>query len=194
MIKETTNFQTDEILYKKFLLEDSKESFNELIIKHRKALTSFIKYYIKDNDIAEDIAQDSFLYIIINRKDYDFKYSFRTYLYTIAKSRTLNYLKKEKKKIYLDDIDLENMVSDISVEDEAVNNYDKEEIRNAIKQLKREYQIIIALYYFQGFKYKEISEIMNISMSKTKMSINRAKKDMKKLLKEGERNDRSRIC
>lgn len=193
MIKEEINTQTDEILYKRFLIGGDKEAFNELIIKHRKTLTNFIGYYIKDNDIAEDIAQDSFLYMIINKKDYDFKYSFKTYLYTIAKSRTLNYLKKEKKKIYLNDIDLENMVAEINIEDEVVNNYDKEKIRDAIKQLKKEFQIIIALYYFQGFKYKEISEIMNISMSKTKMVINRAKKYIKKILKEGEENDRSRV-
>ena len=193
MIKKEINTQTDEILYKRFLIGGDKEAFNELIIKHRKPLTNFIRYYIKDKDIAEDIAQDSFLYMIINKKDYDFKYSFKTYLYTIAKSRTLNYLKKEKKKIYLNDIDLENMVAEINVEDEVVNNYDKEKIRDAIKQLKKEFQIIIALYYFQGFKYKEISEIMNISMSKTKMAINRAKKYIKKILKEGEENDRSRV-
>lgn len=193
MIKEVINTQTDEILYKRFLLGGDKEAFNELIIRHRKILTNFIGYYIKDNDIAEDIAQDSFLYMIINKKDYDFKYSFKTYLYTIAKSRTLNYLKKERKKIYLNDIDFENMISEINVEDEVVNNYDKEKIRDAIKQLKKEYQIIISLYYFHSFKYKEISEIMNISMSKTKMSINRAKKYIKKLLKEEEENDRSRV-
>ena len=97
MIKETIDKQTDEALYKDFLL-GNKEAFNELIIRYRKLLTDFIMYYIKNNDIAEDIAQDSFLYMIINKKEYDFKYSFKTYLYTIAKSRTLNYLKKRKEK------------------------------------------------------------------------------------------------
>ena len=43
--------------------------------------------YVKNIEIAEDIAQDSFMYMIINKVEYDFKYSFKTYLYTIAKSR-----------------------------------------------------------------------------------------------------------
>lgn len=192
MIKETIDKQTDETLYKDFLL-GNKEAFNELIIRYRKLLTDFIMYYIKNNDIAEDIAQDSFLYMIINKKEYDFKYSFKTYLYTIAKSRTLNYLKKERKKVYLNDIDLDNTVADMAVEDEVISNFDKEKIKYAIKQLKREYQVIISLYYFQNFKYKEISEIMNISMSKTKMCINRAKKHIRKILKEEHNNDKSGI-
>ena len=137
MIKETIDKQTDEALYKDFLL-GNKEAFNELIIRYRKLLTDFIMYYIKNNDIAEDIAQDSFLYMIINKKEYDFKYSFKTYLYTIAKSRTLNYLKKERKKVYLNDIDLDNTVADMAVEDEVISNFDKEKIKYAIKQLKRE--------------------------------------------------------
>lgn len=192
MIKETIDIQTDEALYKHFLL-GNKDAFNELIIRYRKMLTNFIMYYIKNSYIAEDIAQDSFLYMIINKKEYDFKYSFKTYLYTIAKSRTLNYLKKEKKKVYLNDIDFDNTVAEIDVEDEVISNFDKEKIKYAMKQLKKEYQIIISLYYFQNFKYKEISEILNISLSKTKMCINRAKKHIRKILKEEEDNDKSRI-
>ena len=63
----------------------------------------------------------------------------------------------------------------------------KEEIlqlNNAILRLKKEYQIIIYLYDFQGFKYREISEILNQGMSKTKMMIHRAKKSLEKILKE----------
>ena len=65
--------------------------------------------YVKNIEIAEDIAQDSFMYMIINKVEYDFKYSFKTYLYTIAKSRALNYLKREKRTIYVEDAILNNV-------------------------------------------------------------------------------------
>ena len=193
MIKESINEQSDADLYKQFLLGD-REAFNLLMIRHRQSLTNFIMYYVRKIEIAEDIAQDSFLYIIINKKDYDFKFSFKTYLYTIAKSRALNYLKREKKQISLNDIDIDNFVSELNVEDEVINNVNRKQILSTIKKLKKDYQIIIFLYYFQNFKYKEISEILNISMSKTKMSLNRAKKNIKKILKEeGKYDDKSRI-
>ena len=44
--------------------------------------------------------------------------------------------------------------------------------------------MVIYLYFFQGFKYKEISKILNQSISKTKMAIHRAKKLLEKYLKE----------
>lgn len=193
MFNEVLNKKSDPDLYKEFLL-GNRDAFNLLMIRHRKALTNFIMYYVKNVEIAEDIAQDSFLYIIINKKYYDFKFSFKTYLYTIAKSRALNYLKREKKTIPLTDIDIDNFVSELNVEDEVINNVDREQIISAIRTLKKDYQIIVYLYYFQNFKYKEISEILNISMSKTKMSLNRAKKNIKKILKEEKKHDdRSRI-
>ena len=153
MDEKLNDIQYDMNLYKQFLLGD-KQSFNLLIIKYRKALTNFITYYVKEIEIAEDIAQDSFLYMIINKKEYNFKYSFRTYLYTIAKSRTLNYLKKERKKISLESIDFINIDSILNVEDEILHSLDREEIDYAIRKQKKEYQIILSLYYFQKFKYK----------------------------------------
>ena len=81
---DLVNEKSDIELYKLFL-EGDNEAFNTLIIRHRKKLTNFIIAYVKNIEIAEDIAQDSFLYMIINKVEYDFKYSFKTYLYTIAK-------------------------------------------------------------------------------------------------------------
>ena len=76
---ETTNGKSDIELYKLFLKGDN-DAFNYLIIKHRKMLTNFIMTYVKNIEIAEDIAQDSFMYMIINKVEYDFKYSFKTSL------------------------------------------------------------------------------------------------------------------
>ena len=116
---ETTNGKSDIELYKLFLKGDN-DAFNYLIIKHRKMLTNFIMTYVKNIEIAEDIAQDSFMYMIINKVEYDFKYSFKTYLYTIAKSRALNYLKREKRTIYVEDAILNNVNLEGNIENEFI--------------------------------------------------------------------------
>ena len=91
---------SDTELYKEFL-SGNKEAFDELINRHRKNLICFINSYVRNIETAEDLAQDVFVYILINRKEYDFKYKMKTYLYTIAKSRALNYLKRNKKFVFL---------------------------------------------------------------------------------------------
>ena len=180
---ETTNGKSDIELYKLFLKGDN-DAFNYLIIKHRKMLTNFIMTYVKNIEIAEDIAQDSFMYMIINKVEYDFKYSFKTYLYTIAKSRALNYLKREKRTIYVEDAILNNVNLEGNIENEFIIKENYNALIKTIKKLKNEYQIVIYLYYFQGFKYKEICKILNQSMPKTKMAIHRAKKLLEKFVKE----------
>lgn len=185
---EAINQKSDIELYKLFLKGDN-EAFNKLIIKHRKMLTSFIMAYVKDIEIAEDIAQDSFMYMIINKVEYDFKYSFKTYLYTIAKSRALNYLKKSKRTINIEDVINNNVNLEVNIENEFIIKENYDALIKTIKKLKKKYQIVIYLYYFQGFKYQEICKILNQSMSKTKMAIHRAKKLLKKYLKEDNNYD-----
>lgn len=168
-------------LYKSFL-NGNKESFNAIVKKYRKTLISFIVGYVKNQDAAEDIAQDTFVYMLINKKEYDFKYTLKTYLYTIAKCRAINYLKKSKRSLnfeenYIYDLDYKN------IDERLIQEETQKEIRKSIKKLKSNYQVAIYLRDIQGFQYKEICEILNKTMPQTKMLVHRARKSLEKTLK-----------
>ena len=91
----------------------------------------------------------------------------------------------EVAKRYNSDIVLDNYVNlEANIECEFIVKENYNALIKTIKKLKKDQQIVIYLYYFQGFKYKEICKILNQSMSKTKMSIHRAKKLLEKFLKE----------
>ena len=178
--------QSDINLYKAFLLGDNS-AFDRLMIKYRLDLIKFIYTYVKDVETAEDIAQNSFLYMIINKKEYDFKYSFKTYLFTIAKSRAMNYLKSKRNYVSLDAEQFEVYDVTDNIEEKLEIDTEYKNVAKAIKKLKQKYQTVIYLFYFEELKYKDISRIMNISMSKTKMLINRAKKQLKEMLEGGDK-------
>ena len=127
--------------------------------------------------------------MLINKKEYDFKYTFKTYLYTIAKSRAINYLKKEKKKIIFDESYMLN--NDIESFEETldatlIRKEKYELLYKNLKNLKQDYKLAIYLADFQGFKYEEI-RILNKTLPQTKMLIHRARKALKKLLKKEEK-------
>ena len=107
--------EEDKYLYNNFLKGDM-DSFKCLILKYKNNLIYFLLKYVKDMQIAEDISQDVFVYILVNKKKYNFKYSFKTYLFLIGKSRALNYLKREKKKLEI----IENMKIDV---EPSLENY-----------------------------------------------------------------------
>lgn len=189
MLSETNlDKKSDQELYLAFL-KSNNEAFNTLVKKYRKSLIAFIIKYVKNIEIAEDLAQDTFVYMLINKKEYDFKYTFKTYLYTIAKSRAINYLKKEKRKIIFDesymlDNDIEFYEENLDATLIKKENY--EILYKNLKRLKQDYKLAIYLADFQGFKYKEISRILNKTLPQTKMLIHRARKALEKSLKKEE--------
>ncbi len=143
------------------------------------AIIYFINRFVRNIDVAEDLAQDVFVYILINRKDYDFKYSLKTYLYTIGKCRALNYLKKEKRIVNLNEdicID-ENEIEEIVFKKEKNKN-----LKNAINKLNNEQSQVIFLVDIEELSYKEACKVLGIPMSNLKSLIHRARKNLKKVL------------
>ena len=156
--------KTDKELYQEFL-EGNNNSFEKLVIRHKDKLIYFITTYVKNIDTAEDIAQDVFVYILIHRTNYDFKYSLKTYLYTIAKSKAINYLKRQKKITYtgentmLENQENTNTNRDIEIEtlEEIIFKKEKtQRLYNTIKKLKKEYAQAIYLAHIEELSYKEI--------------------------------------
>lgn len=171
------------VLYKEFLNGDNK-SFDKIMDLYAENLVYFIQRYVGSIDVAEDIAQDVFVYILMNKEKYNFKYSLKTYLYTIGKSRAINYLKREKRILHLNE-DVFYEIDD-DLEEYVFRNDKRKYIRNVINKLSKENQIIIYLADIEGLKYKEISKILNKPMSQIKMKIHRARKKAKEIIvKEG---------
>lgn len=175
---EIAKAKADIKLYNEFLNGDN-ESFNEIMRIYRKELIYFIMKFVHNFDIAEDLAQDTFLYMIINKKEYDFKYEFKTYIYTIARCRAINYLKKQKKIVNFDEAYMQEE-DYLEIEGNIINEEKQKEILELIKKLKYEYQVAIYLRDFQEFQYKEISKILNKTVPQVKMLIHRARKSLKK--------------
>ena len=177
--------KTDIDLYKEFI-NGNKDAFNEIVNRYRDILILFILRYVKNLEIAEDLAQDTFVYVLINKKEYDFKYSLKTYLFTIAKCRSINYIKKQKKNVQFSDTNLEDLNS-ISIDESLIRQENREIILNAMTKIKDEYQVLIYLRDIQGFNYKEICKILDKTMAQVKISIYRARKSLEKIIrKEGE--------
>lgn len=174
--------KTDKQLYKEFLLGNN-DSFEEIVIRHKNAMIYFIQKYVRNIDIAEDLAQDVFVYILTNKKNYKFEYSLKTYLYTIAKSKSLNYIKREKRIVALDENQLEEVEE---LEEKVFKNERAENLNKSIKKLKIEYQNAIYLADIEQLSYKEIGYILKKTDSSVKVLIHRARKALEKIVREEE--------
>lgn len=171
----------DKALYKRFL-NGEKNALNELILKYRTEIIYFIQNFTNDYHLAEDISQEVFVYLLQHREVYDFEYTFKTYLYTIAKSRALNYIKNRKKLEFIEDNQDKLFAEVKSVEDEVCQNDKDAMVRKAIKKLVKQYQLVIYLVDLRGFTYLEAGLIMGKSASQIKAMLFNARKRLKEVL------------
>ena len=175
------NKELDKKLYNRFINGD-ENAFNIIVEKYRKSLISFVYKLTKDIEVAEDITQEVFVYIYKTKKEYDFKYTLKTYLFTTAKSRAINYLNSRKKEIPFEETNISKIYDD-GLDDYLIKKEDKDYLLKNIDTLKEDYKIVIHLRDFEGFKYEEIAEILNKTIPQTKMLLYRARKSLKTKIK-----------
>ena len=164
--------EEDKKLYEEYL-EGKEESFNKIIKKYKNGMIYFITRYVKDVEIAEDIFQDVILYILEHKEKYNSKYSLKTYLYTIARSRAINYINRNKQTIQLkEDIEDSNLLEEIICTKER-----KEKINQVIEKMPTDYQLVIYLTKIEGFSYKEASEVLGKTENQIKALNHNAKRN-----------------
>ncbi len=171
----------DTKLYNEYL-NGEKEAFEILYNKYKNKIKYFVFNIVKDYEKAEDITQDVFLYVLEHklREGYSFKY----YIFLVAKSRALNYKNMEKRRTDINEKYLfkeaENKKQDIVDIIEREEN--KKKIIEAINELDDKYKNAIYLVKIEGLSYKETSQILGISLSNIKVLIHRGKKELRKIL------------
>lgn len=169
--------EEDKKLYEKFLSGD-KDAFDSIAKKYKNNLIYFITRYVNSIEIAEDIFQDTILYILENKEKYDSNFSLKTYLYMIAKSRSINYINKNDKLQEIpEDLTDEKILEEIVCQDEQ-----KEKIHSVINKLQKDYQLVIYLTQIEGLSYKETAKIMEKTEGQIKTLVHNSKKKLKKLL------------
>lgn len=172
----------DKKLYKEFL-NGQDESFEILINNYKSNIIYFIYGYVKNIEVAEDIFQEIALYIFSHREAFDFNYSFKAYVYLIAKSRALDYIKFQKvRDNYIENqrqikIEENKLLDDIVIEKEF-----GEKVKKVLNKLKPDYKQVIYLAVIEDLSYNDIAKIMDKNIAQVKNLVHRAKKTLKKLL------------
>ena len=175
----------DKELYNNYL-NGEKEAFEFLYNKYKKRIEYFIFNIVKDYQKAEDITQESFIYIMQNKMKENV--SFKYYIYMVAKSRAINYINVEKRRNEISEKYLYDSIesAEKDVLEFIVEEENKKEIMNAIEQLDEKYRNAIYLVNIEKLSYKETAEILGQTLQNTKNLVHRGKKELRKhLLKKG---------
>ncbi len=171
----------DDLYYIQKVLAGQADAFRFLVERHKAIVFNIVLRITRNNEDAEEIAQDVFLKVFQSIKNFKGDAKFSTWLYRIAYNSAIS--KVRKKKISLSNIDdyelaeddVENIYDDFS----NLENLDKQKyLKHAIAQLNNEDSLVITLYYLNEHSIDEISELTGMSKSNVKVRLFRARKKL----------------
>ena len=176
---------TEEQQYQRFL-EGDKKAFEYLVLQYKDHLIYFINRYVMNIHTAEDIAQDVFVDIYINKERYHFRYRFKTYLYTIARNKAVDYIRKQGRQIPMVDMErlYEEQIEEESLLEQLIWKEERQQLLDAIKTLNSNYQALIVLIDLEGLSYQEAGKVLHKTVPQIKVSLHRARKALKERLHE----------
>jgi RNA polymerase sigma-70 factor (ECF subfamily) len=172
---------TDAKMIKK-VAEGDEVAFEQMVKKYEHRVLNTIYRYIGKSDEAEDIAQEVFIKVWSHAKSFKGKSKFSTWLYRIVVNQCLNYRFKYKERLTSLDEIMEHGKTPDSLKVEIGDEEMSKIVRRAIDDLPERQRIALVLSKFEGKSYKEIAQIMGVSLSAVESLIFRARGSLKKKL------------
>ncbi|MEY3855305.1 MAG: hypothetical protein RIS68_1319 [Bacteroidota bacterium] len=149
-----------------------------------KFLRPFALRLTRDSDDANDLVQDTLVKAYTNREKYADGTNLKAWLFTIMKNTFITqYQRMVRRNTFIDTTDnLHFINSNESLQDNgAIASFMREDIEKALELTDEMYRLPF-LMYFQGFKYHEIAEELNLPIGTVKNRIHIARKELKHML------------
>jgi RNA polymerase sigma-70 factor (ECF subfamily) len=168
--------------------------FDFLIQKYRKPIIHFMYRMVRNQAVAEELAQEVFLRVYRSRETYRAEARFSTWLYRIATNLGVNHARDNRHErnastVYLDEADSETGttpdVADTTPGAEA--NLLRRERLNAIREhvmaLPERQRVAVLMHKYEGMDYRQIGDVLKLSESATKSLLFRAYQTLREKLK-----------
>lgn len=195
-VKSTAETPTDEELMLAYGAGD-EDALVILFQRYKLRIFNYFLRHLNDRAAAEDLLQSTFLKIHRVRKSYRPTAAFSTWVFTIATNLQRDYKLSARRHPHV--VELEEvrvkaaggsgfagpvMLSDERTPEIGYGKYQiAEQVRRAVQSLPYEQKEVILLAKYQGLKYEEIAEILNITISAAKVRAHRAMRALGKILK-----------
>jgi RNA polymerase sigma-70 factor (ECF subfamily) len=159
--------------------EGEKDVFRILVNRHKEKVRNIIFITLSEIDAIDDIAQEVFITVFRNLKNFRYESQFTTWLYRITINKCKDYLRKKKVRKIFSSVDDDYNYSSTEIDE---NNDVRLIVRKAIDKLPDKLRIPMILRDIEGFSYQEISETLNLDLGTVKSRIFRAREALRKNL------------
>ncbi|HKL03448.1 MAG TPA: sigma-70 family RNA polymerase sigma factor [Cryomorphaceae bacterium] len=170
-------------------LNNNESAFEELLTRHKDRIFTQIIMLVKDDAIADDIFQETFVKVIRTLKAgrYNEEGKFLPWVLRIAHNLSIDHFRKAKKmpKVRSDenyDVFATIPRTERNIEDNWIRDIIHEDVRKLIKELPDEQREVVMMRHYGGLSFKEISEQCNVSINTSLGRMRYALINMRKLI------------
>lgn len=164
-----------------------ESAFAELVNRYKNGLYAFLRKFLNQQDLVEDVFQETFLQLYNSRASFDTSRPLRPWLFTIAANKAKDALRKQQRtsavnigtiadsqEMSFDDV-LNTLTSDDVVPYENLSKDETaKQVREVIANIPENLREILILAYFNKFSYKQMAEILSIPIGTVKSRLHTA--------------------
>lgn len=164
-----------------------EEAFKEIVNRYKNPLYGFLRRFLNQQDLVEDVFQDTFLQLYISKDSFDQGRPLRPWLFTIAANKAKDALRKIQRHSSVSlgaiadtgDATVDDVVNllksyEITPDQEVSEDETKEQVRAIIAEMPENLKAILILAYFEQFSYKQMAEILSIPIGTVKSRLHTA--------------------
>lgn len=175
-------------------LSGDKEAISSLIQRHAKRVRDYIRMMIKNNEIADDIFQETFIKVVrfIDEGRYTDNGKFLSWVLRIAHNQVIDHFRQAKQQNNVSESDAgydilnSRKFADQNIEDRMVNEQIEQDLRKMIENLPAEQKEVVMMRYFGDLSFKEIAEQTNVSINTALGRMRYALINLRKMVKENQ--------
>jgi RNA polymerase sigma-70 factor (ECF subfamily) len=178
---------SDEELLAQFR-QGMRDAFGELVRRYERELYGYLRRYLGDANLADDVFQNTFLQLYTKIGQYETGRPVRPWLYTIATHQAIDALRRngrhqalslDQEREQLHDNDLHSLMAllESRVQGPLETAWGEErrlQVRATVERLPEFLRQVVILAYYQGLKYREIADIVGIPVGTVKSRLHAA--------------------
>jgi RNA polymerase sigma-70 factor (ECF subfamily) len=173
-------------------LAGSQDAYRALVERHSRSVLTLIARIVRNEGIAEELAQDAFVKAFGALRSFDPAYKFTNWLLRIAHNVAIDHLRRTRVIVVpLDDEETGRDMADVLADERAPSAFDRavqrdfrQDLDAALATLRPEFRRLVVMRYLEDLSYEDISEVVGLPLGTVKSHLHRARAALGRLLAE----------
>ncbi|AQT69401.1 Sigma-W factor [Anaerohalosphaera lusitana] len=167
--------------------EGDEDAFQEIVSRYKNPLYAFLRRFLNQQDLVEDVFQETFLQLYASKDKFDPSRPLHPWLFTIAANKAKDALRKQQRTSSLGlgaiadsgGVSVDDVVNlldsyDLTPDAEATKDETAQRVREVVSKMPENLRGILILAYFEQFSYKQMAEILSIPIGTVKSRLHTA--------------------